>query len=53
MKIVYDNLIDTKTGKHVVVHLPKGIDRRKFKRQQRKEAAEAVAFAKRLHQAFC
>lgn len=52
MKIVYDNLIDTQTGKSVVVHLTGDFDRKKFKKQQNQIAKDARAFARRLKKGF-
>lgn len=52
MKIVYKNLIDVDTGKSIVYHLPKNIDRRKFRKEQRKIQIQAKEFARRLSKAF-
>ena len=52
MKIVYKNLIDVNTGKPIICHLPKNIDRRKFRKEQRKIQIESKQFARRLLKAF-
>ncbi|MBP7966658.1 hypothetical protein KAZ66_00065 [Candidatus Woesebacteria bacterium] len=52
MKILFKNLIDSETGKNVVVHKSGDFDRKKFKKKCRKEQQQAKEFAKRIHTIF-
>lgn len=52
MKILYKNLIDPETGKNIVMYLPPGIDRRKYKKEQRKIEIKAKISARKLLIAF-
>ena len=52
MKILFKNLIDSETGKNVVIHRTGDFDRKKFKKQRRKEQQQAKEFAKRIHTLF-
>ncbi len=48
MKILFKNLIDSETGKNVVIHKTGDFDRKKFRKERRKTEQRTKAFVKQV-----